>query len=111
VLVFAHGVANGAARNEIKKMISKVRSFTLKQKDFASGKMVSPPREFWAKCDCCGKAIVKGAEMSNGDRIGDDCLWTVEQTKMAAKFSSVEKFFKMAGTPAKVQKYATYYTL
>lgn len=62
-------------------MLQRLKSFTLKEKDFHSGKMVSPPREFWKKCDCCGKPIVQGVVLNNGDHIGNDCenyRWRVE---------------------------------
>lgn len=54
-------------------MITKIRGFSLKQRDFASGQMISPDRSQWIKCDCCGKLIVQGAELSNGHKIGLDC--------------------------------------
>ena len=55
-------------------MNRRVKNFTLKEKDFQSGKMVSPPRDRWKKCDCCGLQIVQGVVMQNGDHIGNDCF-------------------------------------
>ncbi len=88
-------------------MISKVRSFSLKVKDFSSGKMVSPPREFWKTCDCCGKAIVQGVVMSNGDHIGNDCFLVVERTPYAIKSDKgIDNFFKIMGAKKCLQDYA-----
>lgn len=87
--------------------IHKVKSFNLKEKDFASGKMISPPREFWKTCACCGKAIVKGAVMSNGDLIGDDCENVVMRVRTNAMYDrSSDGLFRMFGTPKRVQQYA-----
>jgi hypothetical protein len=88
-------------------MITKVKTFSLKTVDFASGKKVSPPREFWESCDCCGKKIVQGVVMSNGDKIGDDCYEVVSRVprELAAK-GNAEGLFKMFGTRKRVQEYA-----
>ncbi len=83
-------------------MISKVRSFSLKQRDFASGKMVSPPRSEWVSCDCCGKAIVQGAVLSNGHRIGNDCE---EVRWRAAMGGDMAATYRMFGTPKRIQDY------
>lgn len=88
-------------------MIQKIRNFTLKQKDFSSGKMISPSREFWKTCDCCGKAIVQGVVMSNGDHIGNDCYEVVWRTPSAIKSTNgVESMFKIMGAKKCVRDYA-----
>lgn len=83
------------------------RSFTLKQRDFRTGKLVSPPREFWKTCDCCGKAIVQGAVMTNGDHIGNDCWEVVQRVPFEIKSKgSADGLFRMFGTLPRVRDYA-----
>ena len=53
--------------------VSFQRKWTLKQKDFLTSKMMSPHKQDWLHCDCCGKLIVQGVELTNGDKIGNDC--------------------------------------
>jgi hypothetical protein len=87
-------------------MIQQVKKFSLKQRDFASGKMISPPREFWEKCDCCGKAIVQGYVMSNGDKVGDDCELVISRAMSNIRhLIDNAKLFSMFGTPKRVQQY------
>jgi len=87
-------------------MINRASKFSLKQVDFASGKKVSPPREFWEVCDCCGKAIVQGFKMSNGDKVGDDCEEVISRAMSNIRMQlSNDSLFKMFGTPKKVQNY------
>lgn len=87
-------------------MIHRVKKFSLKQRDFASGKMISPAREFWEKCDCCGKAIVQGYVMSNGHKVGDDCELVIDRA-MSNNRHSIDnaKLFSSFGTPKRVQEY------
>lgn len=70
--------------------VTYVRKFTLKQKDFLTGKMVSPPREDWVQCDCCGKLIVQGVELSNGDKIGNDCEEARIRVQRSCRGAAVE---------------------
>lgn len=87
--------------------LRKVKKFSRKEKDFATGKMVSPPREFWETCDCCGRAIVQGVVMSNGDHIGDDCYEVVLRVPNELMFKgNADSLFQMFGTAPKVQRYA-----
>jgi hypothetical protein len=78
--------------------------------DFRTGKKISPPRDFWNTCSCCGKKIVKGVVMSNGDTIGEDCHVVVQHVQNHSYFQDSEvknqKIFKMFGTTPKVQNYA-----
>jgi hypothetical protein len=88
-------------------MIKKSHKFSLKQKDFVSGKMVSPPRDEWKHCDCCNKLIVQGVVMSNGDHIGNDCYEVVMRVPGELQYKgTAEGLFKMFGTMPKVQAYA-----
>ena len=88
-------------------MIRMAHKFTLKQKDFSSGKMVSPPRDEWKHCDCCGKLIVQGVVMTNGDHIGNDCHEVVYRAANEIKYKgNADGLFRMFGTLPIVQKYA-----
>lgn len=91
-------------------MLNKLRKFDLRSACFHSGKKLSPPREFWNTCNCCGKKIVKGVVMSNADTIGEDCYEVVQRVQANSHFEDAEernrKLFKMFGTLPKVQQYA-----
>jgi CRISPR/Cas system-associated protein Cas10 (large subunit of type III CRISPR-Cas system) len=91
-------------------MIFKIKTFDLRSVDFGTGKKVSPPRDFWNTCDCCGKKIVKGVVMSNSDIIGEDCYVVVQHVQNHAYFQDSEvkneRIFRMFGTTQKVQQYA-----
>lgn len=82
-------------------MVTRIRSFTLKQRCFASGKMISPDRSQWVQCDCCGKWIVQGVELSNGHRIGNDC----EEVRSRVRTGDNAALYKMFGTSVRVQDY------
>lgn len=62
--------------------IRKVSSFDNRPVDFLTGKRMPCARENKVTCACCGKLLSKGAVMSNGDKIGDDCEWTVSQCRV-----------------------------
>ena len=91
-------------------MIHKTSKFNLKQRDFHSGRMISPPRSEWKTCNCCGRKIVKGVIMSNADHIGEDCHEVVIRvaSHKACGFddSHNESLFKAFGTEKRVQEYA-----
>lgn len=91
-------------------MLNKVKTFDLRSVCFHSGKKMSPPREFWNTCDCCGKKIVKGVVMSNGNTIGEDCYDVVQRVQTNRIFDDAEernqKLFKIFGTLPRVQQYA-----
>jgi hypothetical protein len=87
--------------------VSKVGKFDLRVKDFHTGKLISPCKNTWNTCDCCGKKIVKGAVLSNGNMIGDDCenvRWRA-QSSMRGAVAEVASMAKMFGLLPRVQKY------
>lgn len=89
---------------------AKIKSFTLKQKDFASGKMISPDRSEWKTCDCCGLKIVQGVQLSNGHHIGFDCEEIRSRVEMMEHLprdinEEAAKMFALFGTKKKVQGY------
>jgi len=90
----------------IKMIPLSARKFTLKEKCFSSGKMLSPSREFWATCSCCGKPIVQGYIMGNGHKVGNDCYEVIDRAVNNVTFGrSNVSLYKMFGTPKKVQEY------
>lgn len=88
-------------------MISKLKTFSLKQRDFKSGRMISPPRSEWKTCNCCGRKIVKGVVMTNADYIGEDCHEVVVRvaSNKGSGFSN-DTLFRNFGTEKRVQDYA-----
>lgn len=75
-------------------MIFRSKKFDLRMVDFLSGRKVSPPKDEWKTCACCGQAIVKGWEMSNAHVVGEDCEDIISRyTRSVQCFgSSVEEF-------------------
>lgn len=65
-----------------------IRSFDDRQRDFMSGRLVSPPIEERQRCACCRLPIVKGYVTSSGP-LGDDCTLHVQQSK---KYTSVDDY-------------------
>lgn len=103
---YVQGMDNEHINQGDADMINRVKKFSLKQVDFASGKKISPPREFWEKCDCCGKAIVQGFEMSNGHKVGEDCEEVISRAMSNIRMQiSNDSLFKMFGTNKRVQDY------
>jgi hypothetical protein len=86
--------------------IYKTGKFSLKEKDFHSGKLISPPRKYWKTCACCGKQIVQGSILSNGDTIGDDCMELINRCPYEMRSSgSLERLFVMWGAIQKARNY------
>lgn len=54
-------------------MLKVVSRFDDRPVDFLTGKRVPLPPAKRKTCDCCGLKISKGCEMSNGDKVGEDC--------------------------------------
>lgn len=78
-------------------MLQRVRKFDDRSVDFASGKKISPPKNLWKRCDCCGLPIVKGWTLSNGDNVGEDCDDVIARagTELQCKFSDSAESFEV----------------
>lgn len=81
--------------------------FDLRAIDFHSGKRVSPPRSEWKTCNCCGRKMVKGFNMTSGDMVGEDCAEVIKRVQGNA-FMGIDNsgLFKMFGTEKRVQDFA-----
>ncbi|MBN3801801.1 hypothetical protein GXB81_01820 [Paraburkholderia sp. Ac-20336] len=68
------------------QLIRQLRMFDDRAVDFLSGKKVSPPRNTWKICACCGLRIIKGYEMSNGDKVGEDCAVIIARAYLDTRY-------------------------
>lgn len=87
--------------------VTKIGKFDLRVKCFHTGKMLSPCKNTWNTCFCCGKKIVKGAILSNGDTIGEDCEDVRQRIQRSIRGPEAElaSMAKLFGLQKKVQNY------